>query len=76
MRTVLGELGATVREMEYARNRARCCGCAPMIAVGDVGLGYEAMKKRAAESPCGTIVSYCASCRSAIRSLRMQCGKF
>ena len=39
-----------------------------MIAAGDVGLGYEAMKKRAAESPCGTIVSYCASCRSAMRT--------
>ena len=68
VRTVLGELGATVREMEYARDRARCCGCAPMIAAGDVGLGYEAMKKRAAESPCGTVVSYCASCRSAMRT--------
>ena len=68
VRTVLGELGATVREMDCARDRARCCGCAPMIATGDVKLGYEAMKKRAAESPCGTIVSYCASCRSAMRT--------
>ncbi len=68
VRTVLGELGATVREMDCARDRARCCGCAPMIAVGDVRLGYEAMKKRAEESPCGTIVSYCASCRSAMRT--------
>ena len=68
VRVVLGELGATVREMEYTRDRARCCGCAPMIAAGDVRLGYEAMKKRAAESPCGMVVSYCASCRSAMRT--------
>ena len=68
VRAVLDDLGVAVREMEHARGQARCCGAAPMIASGDVGLGYEAMKKRAAESPCGTVVSYCASCRSAMRT--------
>lgn len=68
VRAILSELGVAVREMEYARDRARCCGCAPMIAAGDAKLGREAMKRRAAESPCGTVVSYCASCRSAMRT--------
>ena len=68
VRAVLDDLGVAVREMEHARDQARCCGAAPMIASGDVKLGYEAMKKRAAESPCGTVVSYCASCRSALRA--------
>ena len=67
-RAILGELGVSIREMEHARDRARCCGCAPMIAAGDVALGREAMRKRAAESPCETVVSYCASCRSALRT--------
>lgn len=68
VRAILAELGVAVREMEHARDRARCCGCAPMIASGDAALGREAMRKRAAESPCGTVVAYCASCRSAMRT--------
>ena len=47
---------------------AAACFYIARILGRDVGLGYEAMKKRAAESPCGTVVSYCASCRSAMRT--------
>ncbi|NLL35948.1 MAG: (Fe-S)-binding protein [Fretibacterium sp.] len=66
VRSLLDELGVTVHEMEFSRERARCCGYGPQIVSGDAKRGRQAMLKRAAESPCETIVSYCASCRSAM----------
>ena len=66
VRDILRRLGATVREMERCGPEARCCGGVPMIVSGDVAYGREWMRARAAESPCPTVVSYCASCRSAM----------
>lgn len=65
-RELLRRLGVTVREMEFSGARAKCCGGVTMITTGDAGLGREWMRNRAAESPCPTIISYCASCRSAM----------
>ncbi|MBQ9565932.1 MAG: (Fe-S)-binding protein [Synergistaceae bacterium] len=65
-RDLLKRLGVTVREMEFSGSRAKCCGGITMITTGDARIGREAMRTRAAESPCSTILSYCASCRSAM----------
>ena len=37
-----------------------------MLITCDSELGHECMRKRASESPCSVIISYCASCRSAM----------
>ncbi|MCR5347611.1 MAG: hypothetical protein K6E38_07525 [Fretibacterium sp.] len=66
VREILKRLGVTLREMEFSGQRAKCCGGAMMISTGDVKSGREWMRNRAAESPCPTIISYCASCRSAM----------
>ena len=66
VRELLKRLGVTVREMACSSARAKCCGGITTITTGDAKLGREAMRKRAAESPCSTILSYCASCRSAM----------
>ena len=36
------------------------------MTTGDSRFGHECMRKRADESPCHMIISYCASCRSAM----------
>lgn len=66
VREILRCLGVTVREMEFSGARAKCCGGITTITTGDAKLGREVMRARAAESPCPTILSYCASCRSAM----------
>ena len=64
-----GDFAAVRRFVErYGTMAAAACFYIARILGRDVRLGYEAMKKRAAESPCGTVVSYCASCRSAMRA--------
>ena len=65
-----GDFAAVRRFVERYGTMAGAAACFYIARIlgRDVGLGYEAMKKRAAESPCGTVVSYCASCRSAMRA--------
>lgn len=66
VREILKRLGVTVREMGLSGPKARCCGGIQMITTGEARIGREAMRNRAAESCCPTILSYCASCRSAM----------
>ena len=64
VRKILRYLGVTVREFSGAK--LKCCGGSQAIASGSSSLGRRFMRERAAEAPCDVIVSYCASCRSAM----------
>ena len=64
VREILKYLGVSVRE--FPGSRLKCCGGLQTLTSGDRRLGHECMIKRAAEAPCSTIISYCASCRSAM----------
>lgn len=66
VREILRSMGVKVHEMDNCAERAKCCGGIRMISTGSVKTGRDAMRRRAAESKCDTIVSYCASCRSAM----------
>lgn len=66
VRKILKRLGVTVHEMKVSGCKAKCCGGIAMLKTGDVKLGRDCMMRRADESPCEIIVSYCASCRSAM----------
>ena len=66
VRKILKHLGVAVHEMEVSGCRAKCCGGIAMLKTGSVKLGRECMMRRADESPCEIIISYCASCRSAM----------
>ena len=64
VRRLLSAMGVTVLEM--SSERAKCCGYARLIASGDKKEGLRAMCDRAAESPCDTVVTYCAACRTSM----------
>ncbi len=46
--------------------KIKCCGGIQLLTTGDLNLGHEFMIKRASEFHCKNIISYCASCRSAM----------
>ena len=62
VREILNFMGVNVREFA----KIKCCGGSQSLASCDSRYGRECMRKRAAESPCSVIISYCASCRSSM----------
>lgn len=64
VREILHYLGVTVREFSDAK--MKCCGGSRAIIAGSSSFGHQCMRERANEAPCNVIVSYCASCRSAM----------
>lgn len=62
VRNILSFLGVNVREFHVKK----CCGGIQTLTTCDSRYGRECMRLRADESPCGTVISYCASCRSAM----------
>ncbi|MBQ6774707.1 MAG: (Fe-S)-binding protein [Synergistaceae bacterium] len=59
VREMLKYMGVKIHEF---KKRFKCCGGIQAITTGS----KQAMKERANESPCELIISYCASCRSAM----------
>ncbi|RMF72330.1 MAG: FAD-binding protein [Acidobacteria bacterium] len=66
IRTLIEGTGARVEEIEYDRDKARCCGFGGMIYPVDPELSQRISDRRAAESP-HPMVTYCAGCRMALR---------
>lgn len=64
VRELLRYMGVNARE--FNGRRLQCCGGIQAVRTGDSKFGHECMMKRAYESPCPMIISYCASCRSAM----------
>ena len=61
---VVKGMGYQIEEMEYSRDKTRCCGMGGMIAYADLKLSNRIVKKRAAEAKHDEL-TYCASCREA-----------
>lgn len=64
IRKLLKYLGVNAKNFSGAK--LKCCGGIQMLSTGDSRTGHECMRKRADKSPCSMIISYCASCRSAM----------
>ncbi len=67
VRTLIAAAGATVDEIEYNGELARCCGSGGMMYPVDSALSQRITDRRAAESPL-PMVTYCAGCRMALAS--------
>ncbi|MEN8163215.1 MAG: heterodisulfide reductase-related iron-sulfur binding cluster [Acidobacteriota bacterium] len=65
VRTLLEDGGATVAEIEYNGEKARCCGFGGMIYPVDPELSKRVTRRRGEESEL-PMVTYCAGCRMAL----------
>jgi NADPH-dependent glutamate synthase beta subunit-like oxidoreductase len=65
VRRLLADGGGTVEEIEYAGERARCCGLRGMIDEVDADLSRDIARRCAAESAL-PMVTYCAGCQMAL----------
>ena len=62
VRELLKFLGVNIKEF----SQIKCCGGVKSLTTGNIKLSREYMRQRANESPSQVIISYCASCRSAM----------
>ncbi|MDD5563179.1 MAG: heterodisulfide reductase-related iron-sulfur binding cluster [Thermoanaerobaculaceae bacterium] len=67
VRALVASAGAVIEDVEYAREKARCCGNGGMIYPVDPKLAQRVIQRRAGESPL-PMITYCAGCRSALAS--------
>jgi NADPH-dependent glutamate synthase beta subunit-like oxidoreductase len=67
VRALVTGAGAVIEDVEYAREKARCCGFGGMIYPVDPKLSQRITQRRADESPL-PMVTYCAGCHSALAS--------
>ncbi len=67
VRQLLRDAGATIEEVEYREDLARCCGSGGMIYPVDPKLWERISDRRGAESP-HPMITYCAGCRMSLRS--------
>lgn len=63
-RILVEKAGYKIEEMEYSRDKTRCCGMGGMILYTDFDLAMKIVKRRTDEAPFD-ILTYCASCREA-----------
>lgn len=67
VRTLMNEMGYQLEEMEYSRDKTRCCGAGGMIPYVNLQLFKTLAKNRAEEAP-QDVVTYCAACRDTFAS--------
>jgi len=67
VRSLLGDSGTEIEDIEYRNEKARCCGFGGMIYPVDTELSQTITKRRADESP-HPMITYCAGCRMALKS--------
>lgn len=70
VRKILEGGGAAIEDVEYNKEKARCCGFGGMIYPVDPELSQAVSKRRSSESPL-PMITYCAGCRMALKG----CGK-
>lgn len=68
-RQLIGELGCEIEEMAHSRDMTLCCGMGGMVPYADNELAQTLIKRRADEASYD-IVTYCASCREALASVK------
>jgi Fe-S oxidoreductase len=67
VRILINEMGYQLEEMEYSRDKTRCCGAGGMIPYVNLELFTKIAKQRAEEA-AHDVVTYCAACRDTFAS--------
>ena len=67
VRTLIKDMGYQLKEMEYSREKTRCCGAGGMIPYVNPELFMKLAKQRASEAECD-VITYCAACRDTFAS--------
>ena len=65
IRKILIKKGYSLEELEYAKNKTRCCGYGGLVSYIDPSLAKEFADKRVSETE-HDLVTYCAVCRDFI----------
>lgn len=65
VRWLLTELGYRYEDSEFSREKTRCCGFGGQVGTVDPALAAQVMERRLATLPERSVVTYCATCRSA-----------
>ena len=69
VRTLISSIGHRIEEMEYHKDKARCCGAGSFIFCADSDLARKVTKRRADEAH-HDILTYCATCRETLAQER------
>ena len=62
VRDLVRMMGHQIEEMEYSREKTRCCGAGGMVPYVDLALYLKLAERRANEAP-HDMLTYCATCR-------------
>lgn len=62
VRNILSAIGLSFEEFKYNRENTLCCGAGAMVKLTENKLAMRQMKKRADETDCSHIITYCESC--------------
>ena len=68
VRTIIKQMGYQIEEMEYSRDKARCCGMGGMVAYTNLKVSNKIGLRRVQEAKFD-MLTYCASCREAFAFL-------
>jgi Fe-S oxidoreductase len=69
VRTLAKEMGYQIEEIEYSRDKTRCCGLGGVLPYVDFKLANSITKRRADEA-LDNILTYCAWCREAFAAYK------
>jgi Fe-S oxidoreductase len=72
VRTLVRRMGYRIKEMEYSRDKTRCCGMGGEILFTGFDLAIRIIKRRIEEAPFD-MLTYCASCRETFASQGKPC---
>ena len=68
VRDLVRKMGYRIEEMEYSREKTRCCGVGGMVPYVDLELYLKLAEWRANEAPFD-MLTYCATCRETFASV-------
>ena len=68
VRDLVKKMGYQIEEMEYSRDKTRCCGVGGMVPYVNLELYLKLVEQRANEAPFD-MLTYCATCREAFASV-------
>lgn len=63
VRRILQEAGYQIEELEYSREKTKCCGYSGLVFCGDKEAALKAVAERTGESPLDYL-AYCTVCRN------------
>jgi len=69
VRALVKEIGYEIEEMEYSREKTRCCGMGGMMPYADIELSSKITKLRIGEAP-HDMLTYCLGCREAFAAYK------